>query len=137
MSKTVKIKPSHESQGDFVIISVDQFNPLEHELIEGESLPIDESEVTNDALVPIEQFDELANKLVISEEQLLTAKEELMAFKNDVPAMKARIAELQGDDTPVGATNENQNPSTENTGDAQASGPKAPAKNNKQSKDQE
>lgn len=51
MSKTVKIKPSHESQGDFVIISVDQFNPSEHELIEGESLPIDESEVTNDALV--------------------------------------------------------------------------------------
>ncbi|NUL20043.1 hypothetical protein HUN27_24735, partial [Agrobacterium tumefaciens] len=118
MSKTVKIKPSHESQGDFVIISVDQFNPSEHELIEGESLPIDESEVTNDALVPVEQFDELANKLVISEEQLLTAKEELMAFKNDVPAMKARIAELQGDDTLVGATNENQNPSTENTGDA-------------------
>ncbi|MFV5333252.1 hypothetical protein [Acinetobacter baumannii] len=137
MSKTVKIKPSHESQGDFVIISVDQFNPLEHELIEGESLPIDESEVTNDALVPIEQFDELANKLVISEEQLLTAKEELMAFKNDAPAMKARIAELQGDDTPVGATNENQNPSTESTGDAQASGSKSTAKNNKQSKDQE
>ncbi|WP_185230174.1 hypothetical protein [Acinetobacter nosocomialis] len=137
MSKTVKIKPSHESQGDFVIISVDQFNPLEHELIEGETFPVNESEVTNDALVPVEQFDELANKLVISEEQLLTAKEELMAFKNDVPAMQARIAELQGDDTPVGATNENQNPSTENTGDAQASGSKAPAKNSKQSKDQE
>lgn len=60
-----------------------------------------------------------------------------MAFKNDVPAMKARIAELQGDDTLVGATNENQNPSTENTGDAQASGSKSTAKNNKQSKDQE
>ncbi|MFW1763705.1 hypothetical protein [Acinetobacter calcoaceticus] len=137
MSKTVKIKPSHESQGEFVIISVDQFNPLEHELIEGESLPFVDDEVTNDALVPVEQFDELANKLVISEEQLLTAKEELMAFKNDVPAMQERIAELQGDDTPVGATNENQNPSTENTGDAQASGSKAPAKNSKQSKDQE
>ncbi|MDC5602486.1 hypothetical protein OFM92_06000 [Acinetobacter baumannii] len=137
MSKTVKIKPSHESQGDFVIISVDQFKPSEHELIEGESLPIEESEITNDALVPVEQFDELANKLAISEEQLLTAKEELMAFKNDVPAMKARIAELQGDDTPVGATNGNQSPSTENTGDAQASSPKTPAKNSKQSKDQE
>jgi len=137
MSKTVKIKPSHESQGEFVIISVDQFRPLEHELIEGESLPIDDNEVTSDALVPVEQFDELAKKLVISEEQLLTAKEELMTFKNDVPAMLARIAELQGDDTPVGATNENQNPSTENTGDAQASVSKAPAKNSKQSKDQE
>lgn len=137
MSKTVKIKPSHESQGEFVIISVDQFNPSEHELIEGESLPIDESEVTNDVLVPVEQFDELANKLIISEEQLLKAKEELMAFKNDVPAMQARIAELQGDDTPVGATNENQNPLTENTGDAQASSSKAAGKNSKQSKDQE
>lgn len=137
MSKTVKIKPSHESQGEFVIISVDQFNPLEHELIEGESLPFVDDEVTNDALIPVEQFDELANKLVFSEEQLLTAKEELMAFKNDVSAMKARIAELQGDETPVGAINENQNPSTENTGDAQSSGPKSPAKNSKQSKDQE
>ncbi|QNX13198.1 hypothetical protein IC789_14225 [Acinetobacter seifertii] len=137
MSKTVKIKPSHESQGEFVIISVDQFNPSEHELIEGESLPVDDNEVPNGALVPVEQFDELANKLIISEEQLLKAKEELMAFKNDVPAMQARIAELQADDTPVGATNENQNPSTENTGDAQASGSKAPAKNSKQSKDQE
>ncbi|MBJ9388277.1 hypothetical protein [Acinetobacter baumannii] len=137
MSKTVKIKPSHESQGEFVIISVEQFNPSEHELIEGESLPVDDNEVPNDALVPVEQFDELANKLIISEEQLLTAKEELMAFKNDVSAMKARIAELQGDDTPVGATNENQNQSTENTGDAQASGSKSTAKNNKQSKDQE
>lgn len=137
MSKTVKIKPSHESQGEFVIISVDQFNPSEHKLIEGESLPIDESEVTNVALVPVEQFDELANKLAISEEQLLTAKEELMAFKNDVPAMQARIAELQGDDTSVGATNENQKSSIENTGDAQASGSKATPKNNKQSKDQE
>ena len=137
MSKTVKIKPSHESQGEFVIISVEQFNPSEHELIEGESLPVDDNEVPNDALVPVEQFDELANKLIISEEQLLTAKEELMAFKNDVSAMKARIAELQGDDTPVGATNENQNPSTENTGDAQASGSKAAGKNSKQSKDQE
>lgn len=137
MSKTVKIKPSHKSQGEFVIISVEQFNPSEHELIEGESLPTEDIQVTNDALIPVEQFDELANKLVISEEQLLTAKEELMAFKNDVPAMKARIAELQGDDTPVVATNENQNPSTENTGDAQASGSKSTAKNNKQSKDQE
>ncbi len=81
MSKTVKIKPSHESQGEFVIISVDQFNPSEHELIEGESLPVDDNEVPNGALVPVEQFDELANKLIISEEQLLKAKEELMAFK--------------------------------------------------------
>jgi hypothetical protein len=30
--ETVKIKPSHESQGEFVIINKDDFNPEIHEL---------------------------------------------------------------------------------------------------------
>jgi len=30
--ETVKIKPSHESQGDFVIINKDDFNPEIHEM---------------------------------------------------------------------------------------------------------
>lgn len=41
--------------------------------------------------------DGLVEKLAWTEDQLETAKAELIAFKNDVPAMKARIAELQGD----------------------------------------
>lgn len=41
--------------------------------------------------------DGLVEKLAWTEDQLETAKVELIAFKNDVPAMKARIAELQGD----------------------------------------
>ncbi|MGQ0896233.1 hypothetical protein ACT4ZS_14890 [Acinetobacter baumannii] len=41
--------------------------------------------------------DGLVEKLAWTEDQLETAKAELIAFQNDVPAMKARIAELQGD----------------------------------------
>lgn len=54
--------------------------------------------------------DGLVEKLAWTEDQLETAKAELIAFKNDVPAMKARIAELQGDTTPLGATSDNQKP---------------------------
>ena len=95
MSKTVKIKPSHKSQGEFVIISVEQFNPSEHELIEGEVLPIVEGEIANDALIPIEQFDFVTEKLAQTEEELAVVKGEFIAFKNDIEAMKARIEELE------------------------------------------
>ncbi len=65
--------------------------------------------------------DGLVEKLAWTEDQLETAKAELIAFKNDVPAMYARIAELQGDTTPAGATNDNPNPelNEETTDDAQ------------------
>lgn len=65
--------------------------------------------------------DGLVEKLAWTEDQLETAKAELIAFKNDVPAMYARIAELQGDTTPAGATNDNPNPelNKETTDDAQ------------------
>lgn len=65
--------------------------------------------------------DGLVEKFAWTEDQLETVKAELIAFKNDVPAMKARIAELQGDTTPVGATNDNPNPELdeETTDDAQ------------------
>ncbi|WP_288384605.1 hypothetical protein [uncultured Acinetobacter sp.] len=65
--------------------------------------------------------DGLVEKLAWTEDQLETAKAELITFKNDVPAMKARIAELQGDTTPLDATNDNPNPelNEETTDDAQ------------------
>lgn len=94
MSKTVKVKPSHESQGEFVIISAEQFNPSEHELIDGESLQSEGTEVTNDALVPVEQFDVVTEKLAQTEEELAVVKGEFIAFKNDIEAMKARIEEI-------------------------------------------
>lgn len=64
--------------------------------------------------------DGLVEKLAWTEDQLETAKAELITFKNDVPAMKARIDELLGDTTPTGATNDNPNPNVgQNTGNAQ------------------
>lgn len=65
--------------------------------------------------------DGLVEKLAWTEDQLETAKAELIAFKNDVQAMKARISELQGDTTPLGATSDNQNPelNEESTDDVQ------------------
>lgn len=55
------------------------------------------------ALIPVEQFDALALKVAELEEQLATSQGEFIAFQNNVGAMKARIAELQGDTTPVGS----------------------------------
>ena len=95
MSKTVKIKPSHKSQGEFVIISVGQFNPSEHELIEGESLPAEDIQGTDDALIPVEQFDVVTEKLAQTEDDLAVVKGEFIAFKNDIEAMKTRIEELE------------------------------------------
>lgn len=54
-------------------------------------------------LVPVEQFDTLASKLAETEDQLATSQGEFIAFQNNISAMKARIAELQGDTTPVGS----------------------------------
>ncbi len=60
--------------------------------------------INSAALVPVEQFDDLASKLAETEDQLATSQGEFIAFQNNVGAMKARIAELQGDTTPVGST---------------------------------
>ena len=65
----------------------------------GQAHPIDSA-----AMVPVEQFDALAEKLAETEEQLATSQGEFIAFQNNVGAMKACIAELQGDTTPVGST---------------------------------
>ena len=65
----------------------------------GQAYPIDSA-----AMVPVEQFDAQAEKLAETEEQLATSQGEFIAFQNNVGAMKARIAELQGDTTPVGST---------------------------------
>lgn len=35
---TIKIKPSHPSQGEFVLIDKKDFDPAKHELLDGESL---------------------------------------------------------------------------------------------------
>lgn len=64
----------------------------------GEAYSVDSA-----TLVPVEQFDALASKLTETEDQLATSQGEFIAFQNNIGAMKARIAELQGDTTPVGS----------------------------------
>ena len=49
-----------------------------------------------------------SNPFAELEEQLATLQGEFIAFQNNVGAMKARIAELQGDTTPVGATSNSE-----------------------------
>ena len=51
--------------------------------------------ISDRTLIPVEQFDALAEKLATTEEQLATSQGEFIAFQNDVAAMKARIAELE------------------------------------------
>ena len=51
--------------------------------------------ISDRTLIPVEQFDALAEKLATTEEQLATSHGEFIAFQNDVSAMKARIAELE------------------------------------------
>lgn len=57
------------------------------------------SEDFEKAFVPIEQFDAISKELVQKGLQL-------DEFQNNVEAMKARIAEIQGDTTPIGTVSE-------------------------------
>lgn len=71
---------------------------------QGENQHVSEAySINSAALVSVEQFDALASKLAKTEDQLATSQGEFIAFQNNVGAMKARIAELQGDTTPVGS----------------------------------
>lgn len=68
-----------------------QLETLKAGLVQGE--PADLT-----GLVPTEQFDAVALDLTNTKEQLATAQGELIAFKNDIAAMQARIIELQSVD---------------------------------------
>ncbi|RZG63955.1 hypothetical protein EXE25_17985 [Acinetobacter bouvetii] len=103
--KTVKIKPSSPDQGEFVIINESDFDPEIHKLADGESLKGEKLTITLNAKTApeLQQAINEANAecaKVTAEnselkEQLATAQGELIAFKNDVAAMQARIDELQ------------------------------------------
>lgn len=67
--------------------------------ISGEMPNSASSEDFKDAFVPIEQFDAISKELVQKGLQL-------DEFRNNVEAMKARIAEIQGDTTPIGTVSE-------------------------------
>lgn len=66
--------------------------------------------ISDRALIPVEQFDALAEKLAFTEDQLATSQGEFIAFQNDVAAMKARIAELE----PISALGNVLNPNNHN-----------------------
>lgn len=66
--------------------------------------------------------DGLVEKLAWTEDQLKTAQAELIAFKNDVPSMQARIAEIQGipmDIEPVDMVDNPNHDADQSTGDEQ------------------
>ena len=103
--KTVKIKPTSPDQGEYVVINESDFDPNIHKLADGESLKGEKLTITLNAKTApeLQQAINEANAecaKVIAEnselkEQLATAQGELIAFKNDVAAMQARIDELQ------------------------------------------
>lgn len=66
---TVKIKPSHPSQGEFVVIEKKDFDPSKHELLEGESL----GDAAGSAGVSVPTLAEL----LAGRDQLLARKDEL------------------------------------------------------------
>lgn len=82
-----KIKADYEA----INIEVEVMEVAKNNLEQGK--PADLS-----GLVPVEQFDAVALDLSNTKEQLSTAQGELIAFKNDVAAMQARITELQSVD---------------------------------------
>lgn len=99
-TETVKIKDGD----DFRIINVSDFKQDQHELCEGEKLSTDSVIVKlNVGITPELQAtidrakaecEKVAAENVSLKAQLATAQGELIAFKNDVGAMQARIAEL-------------------------------------------
>jgi hypothetical protein len=103
-AKTVKIKDGD----DFRIINESDFKQDQHELCEGEKLSTDSvivnlkvgitpelQTVIDDAKAECEKA---TDENVGLKEQLAIAHGELIAFKHDVSAMKARITELESVD---------------------------------------
>lgn len=66
---TVKIKPSHPSQGEFVVIDKKDFDPAKHELLDGESLGSDAGAAGEHAPTPAE--------LLAGRDQLQARKDQL------------------------------------------------------------
>lgn len=62
------------------------------------------SEREQGMLNPHDATKDSSNPFAELEDQLATSQGEFIAFQNNISAMKARIAELQGDTTPVGST---------------------------------
>ncbi|MDQ1207269.1 hypothetical protein QE380_000192 [Acinetobacter baylyi] len=72
-------------------------------------------DITDNSLVPVEQFDAIAEKLAKAEDDLATAKGESIAFQNDLEAMQKRIAELDSVKDNADEQSDRTNDQTETT----------------------
>ncbi len=79
--KTLKIKPSHESQGDFVEINEEDFDPKVHELLDGDA----STGKPSDGLTVAQIKEALAAKNVTIPEDV-TLKADLAALLDSQPA---------------------------------------------------
>lgn len=91
MTTTVKIKPSHPSQGEFVLIEKKDFDPSKHELLEGESLG-DDGAARGDGVPTLKE-------LLAGQAQLAARKDQLddleLQLSQRGDALSEREAELR------------------------------------------
>jgi len=72
------------------------------DILSGDAGPEDAGpEDAPEGFIALEQFDAVAAELTESNAQLAAAQSELIKFKNDIPAMLGRVAELQGKAQPA------------------------------------
>ena len=80
---TIKIKPCHPSQGEFVLIEKTDFDPSKHELLEGESLG---AEGQGDRVPTVAE-------LLAARADLLAEHDNLQQRERELAAEKDRVAE--------------------------------------------
>lgn len=86
---TIKIKPCHPSQGEFVLIEKTDFDPAKHELLEGESLG---DVVQGDRVPTMTELLAARDQLLERERELAAEKERVakQAWTNEVEALRLR-----------------------------------------------
>lgn len=101
---TLKIKPSHPSQGEFVLIEKKDFDPTKHELLEGETLGGDTSTgapTLTELLAGREQL--LARKDQLDDLELLLSqrsndqaqRDQALAAREDAVALRENANEAE------------------------------------------
>lgn len=101
---TIKIKPSHSSQGEFVLIEKKEFDPRKHELLEGETLggdTIDGAPTMTELLAWREQL--LARKDQLDDLELLLSqrsddqaeRDQALAAREDAVAVRENANEAE------------------------------------------
>jgi uncharacterized protein (DUF3084 family) len=92
---TIKIKPSHLSQGEFVLIEKADFDPSKHELLDGESLG-NISGDTDDGVPTLAELIAGRDQLVARKEQLDDLELQLNQRSNVLDDREQALAEHEG-----------------------------------------